>query len=332
MTMNTKTILTALAFAGLLAAAAPAVTAQDTVEGIVAVVNDDIITLSEFRGQFDLAVQGLKAQQLPQDQYDQALERLKKEFLNQMITELLLLQKAKELNLNVQEQMKSMLEKIKTDNNIASDADLRRAIESQGMPYEVWLKQYEEGMMRQGVIYTEVQRSIALEDSEVVAYYKKNPAEFTVPTEYKLNAIYLTTENRTAEDVAKLKAAVDDKLKSGAAFADTATELSDPPMKEAKGELGTFKAGELEAVLESPVERLKAGDRTGWIDHKNGWYLLQLVEKKDSYLRPFEDARKEVEEKLYSEKSSVKTDAYVKTLRERSYVKILNPDPLGLGK
>lgn len=330
--MNTKMIPTALAFAGLLAAAAPAVCAQETVEGIVAVVNDDIITLSEFRTQFDLAVQGLKAQQLPQDQYDQTLERLKKEFLNQLITEMLLLQKAKELNLNVQEQMKSMLEKIKTDNNIASDADLRRAIEAQGMPYEVWLKQYEEGMMRQGVIYTEVQRSIALEDSEVVSYYKKNPAEFTVPTEYKLNAIYLSIENRAADDVAKLKAAVDDKLKSGASFADTAAELSDPPMKEAKGELGTFKAGELEAVLESPVERLKAGDRTGWIDHKNGWYLLQLVEKKDSYLRPFEDARKEVEEKIYSQKSSVKTEAYVKTLRERSYVKILNPDPLGLGK
>lgn len=330
--MNKKMILTALAFAGCLAAAAPAVRAQETVEEIVAIVNDDIITLSEFRAQYDLQVQAMKAQATSQEQYDKDLAQLKKGFLDQMITEMLLLQKAKELNLNVQEQMKSMLESIKQNNNIASDADLRRAIESQGMPYETWLKQYEEGMMRRGVIYTEVERGIALEDSEVVAYYKKNPAEFTVPTEYKLNAIYITTENRTAEEVEKLKAAVDDKLKSGAAFADTAAELSDPPMKEAKGELGTFKAGELEAVLESPVERLKAGDRTGWIDHKNGWYLIQLVEKKDSYLRPFEDARKEVEEKIYSQKSSVKTEAYVKTLRERSYVKILNPDPLGFGK
>ena len=331
--MNKKMILTALAFALLAAAAAPAVVrAQETVEGIVAVVNDDIITLSEFRSQYELAVQGLKVQQLPQDQYDQAIERLKKEFLNQLVTEMLLLQKAKELNLNVQEQMKSMIEKIKTDNNIASDADLRRAIEAQGMPYETWLRQYEEGMMRQGVIYTEVQRAIVLEDSEIVNYYKKNPAEFTVPTEYKLQAIYLTGENRSAEEIEKLKAAVDEKLKAGTPFADTAAELSDPPMKEAKGELGTFKAGELETVLESPVERLKPGDRTGWINNKNGWYLLQLVEKKDSFLRPFEDARKEVEEKIYTQNSSVKTEAYVKTLRERSFVKILNPDPLGLGK
>ncbi len=330
--MNKKTILTALALAGLLAAAAPAVTAQETVEGIVAIVNDDVITLSDFRTQYEMATAQLRAQQMPQEQLDQQLALLKKEFLNSMITEMLLLQKAKELNLNVQEQMKSMIEKIKQDNNLASDADLRRAVEQQGMTYEGWLKQYEEGMMRQGVLYTEVERAIVLEDSEVVAYYKKNPAEFTVPTEYKLNAIYLAGENRTAEQVDALKAAVDAKLKSGASFADTAAELSDQPMKDAKGELGTFKAGELETALESPVERLKPGDRTGWINNKNGWYLLQLVEKKDSYVRSFEDARKEVEEKLFSEKRAVKGEAYIKTLRERSYVKILNPDPLGLGK
>jgi parvulin-like peptidyl-prolyl isomerase len=329
--MNNKKILTVLALTGILAAAAPVIHAQEVVEGIVAIVNDDIITLSEYRAQFQMAVAGLKAQQMTPEQYDQQYALLKKEFLNQMITEMLLLQKAKELGLNVQEQMKSMLEKIKQDNHLASDADLRRAVEQQGMPYETWLKQYEEGMLRRGVLYTEVERSIALGDSEVMQYYKKNQAEFTVPSEYKLRAIYIAGGGRTAEEVEKLKAAVDAKLKDGASFADTATELSDPPMKEEKGELGTFKAGELETTLEAPVERIKAGDKTGWVNNKNGWYLLQLVEKKDSFVRPFEDARKEVEDKLYNQKAADKGDAYIKTLRDKSFVKIINPDPLGLG-
>jgi parvulin-like peptidyl-prolyl isomerase len=228
--------------------------------------------------------------------------------------------------------MKAMLEKIKTDNNIASDADLRRAVEQSGMSYDVWLKQYEEGMMRQGVLYTEVERSIVLEDAEVVQYYKKNPAEFTTPTLYKLNAIYFANEGRTAEEIEALKAAVDAKLKSGASFPDTAAELSDPPMKDAKGDLGTFKTGELETTLEAPLERLKTGEKTPWISNKNGWYLLLLVEKTDSFLRSFDEARKEVEEKLYNQKRAVKSEAYLKTLREKSFVKILNPDPLGFDK
>jgi peptidyl-prolyl cis-trans isomerase SurA len=330
--MNMKKIMTGLALAGLLAASAPAVPAQEVVEQIVAIVNDDVITLSDFRTQYQMTEAQLKAAQVPAEQMTQQLARLKKEFLDSMITEMLLLQKAKELGLNVQEQMKAMLERIKTENNIASDADLRRAIEQSGMSYEVWLKQYEEGTMRLGVLYTEVERSIVLEDAEVVQYYKKNPAEFTTPTQYKLNAIYIAAEGRTAEEVETLKAAIDAKLKSGVSFPDTAAELSDAPMKEAKGELGTFKTGELETTLESPLERLKSGEKTPWINNKNGWYLLLLVERTDSFLRPFDESRKEVEEKLYNEKKAVKNAAYLKTLREKSFVKILNPDPLGFNK
>ncbi len=323
-----KRIIAGFVLAGMIGSAAVFAGGQEVVEEIVAVVNDEIITLSEYKQQFDMTVAQLRTSQLPQEEYDKQYALIKKGLLDSMITELLLLQKARELNLNVSDQVKAMIEKIKTDNNLTSEADLRRAVEQQGMTYEMWLKQYEEGMMRQAVIYTEVDRSIVLEDSEVVQYYKKNPAEFTMPTEYKLLAVYLTTEGRTAEQCEALKATVDAKLKSGAAFADAAGELSDPPMKESKGDLGMFKAGELDKALESAVEKLKAGETSAWINTKNGWYLLNLVEKKDSYLRPFDDARKQVEEKIYNGRRAVKGDEYIKTLRERSYVRILKPDPL----
>ena len=327
-----KKIIAGLALAGLLGAASPVVAGQQVVEEIVAVVNDDIITLSDYRQDYALRINDLRAQQLPADQFDKQVEILKKELLNLMIMDILLLQKAKELGLNVQEQLKAMIEKLKTDNNIASEADFRRAVEQQGIPYEMWLRQYEEGMMRQGVLYTEVERAIVLEDSEVVQYYKKNPAEFTVPTEYKLSAVYIAGEGRSAEELETLKAGVDAKLKSGTSFTDAAAELSDPPMKEAKGELGSFKAGELEAALEEPVKAIKAGETTAWIANKGNWWLLHLVEKKDSYVKAFEDARKEVEERIYNEKRAVKSEAFIKTLREQGYVKILNPDPLGFNK
>ena len=56
------------------------------------------------------------------------------------------------------------------------------------------------------------------------------------------------------------------------------------------------------------------------------------MERKDSVLRSFDDSRKEVEEKLYNQKRAVKGDAYIKSLREKSFVKILNADPLGFNK
>lgn len=327
-----KKLIACLVLAGVLGPAAVPAAGQEVVEEIVAVVNDDVITLTEYREQFEAAAAQLRAQQMPPEEYEKQYANLKAQMLDLMITEMLLLQKAKELGLNVQEQLKGMIEKIKQENNFASDQDLRRAIQQSGMSYEGWLKQYEEGMMRQGVLYTEVERSIALEDSEVVQYYKKNPAEFTVPTEYRLSAIYLAAADRTPEDLDGLKAAIDAKLKGGTPFGDVAAELSDPPMKDAKGDLGTFKAGELDKDLETPVEKLKSGETAPWINTKNGWYLLHLVERKDSHLLPFDEARARVEEKIYAQKRAVKGEAYIKTLRERSYVKILKPDPLGLDK
>jgi peptidyl-prolyl cis-trans isomerase SurA len=301
---------------------------QEVVEEIVAVVNGDIITLSDYRQQYDLTMAQIRAQQLPPEQFDKQTQQLKKELINVMITELLLLQKARELNLNISEQLKGMIEKIKTDNNMTSDDDLRRAIEQQGMSYETWLKEYEEGMLRQAVLFSEVERSIVLDDSEVVQYYKKHPDEFTMPTEYNIRAIYLANEGRTAEECEALKAKVDAKLGAGTAFADVAGELSDPPLKDVKGELGWSKSGELDKTLESAVERLRNGEMSAWINFKNGWYLLRLEDKKDSYVRGFDDVRKEIEEKLFTEKRAVKGEAYVKTLRERSYVRILNANPI----
>jgi peptidyl-prolyl cis-trans isomerase SurA len=317
-------IVAGLAWATLLAAA------PEVIEEIVAVVNDDIITLSQYKDQFNLQVQQLRAANLPQDQYDKQYALLKNELLDAMITELLVLQQAKEKNINVSEELKNSLAAIKKENNIASDDDLRRAVEQQGMSYEQWLKQYEETLLKQAVMITEVYRSIVLDESEVVQYYKQHPQEFTVPAEFKLEAIYLAPTGRSPEALEALKAEILEKLKAGTPFKDVASDLSDPPMKEAKGELGTFKKGELDAALEQAAEKTKADEVSSWVETKNGWYLIKVLEKKESYLKTFDEARPAVQEKLLGEKRQKKADEYIAALREQSYIKILNPNPLGL--
>lgn len=322
-----KKIPALLVIFGALAAAVP-FSGQEVVEEIVAVVNDDIITLSEYREQYQLAIAQLRSMKLSAEEYDKQLELLKSQLLEAMVTDVLILQKAKEMNISVAEQLRATLDKIKADNNMASDDDLKRAVEQQGLPYDVWLKEYEETILKQAVMYSEVERSITLDDAEIVQYYRENPKEFTVPTEYKLQAIYLNTEARGAEELKELEGRIGERLKGGAAFAEVAAELSDPPMNEAKGDLGTFKQGELDETLEEAVAKLKAGETSPWTLSRGGWWLLQLEERKESRLMTFEESRKSVEEMLYNRLRAEKGDEYLKTLRKKSYVKILRPDPL----
>jgi len=317
-------VLLAVAGMAFLSAAPQA----QVIEEIVAQVNNDIITLSEVRAQFQLQLQQLKAANLPQDQYDKQYEMVRKEILNAMIVDILLLQKAKEMDLNVAEQLKGNLEKLRQDNNFATEDDLKRAIEQTGMSYEQWLKQFEDNLRRNGVLYMEVDRTIVLDDAEIVSYYKAHPQEFTVPTEYGLHAVYLASTGKTGESLEARKKEIEDKLKGGAAFDDVAATLSDSPVKELKGDLKTVKKGEIDKTLEQAVEKLKVGDVSPWVEAKNGWYLIKLVDKKESRLQPFAEVKDQVQQRLYGEKRQKKMDEYLTQLKEHSYIRILKPNPL----
>ncbi len=313
------------ALVGLAVLLSPAV--GQVVEEIVAVVNDDVITLSQYKEQFDATVQQLRSA-FQGEEYEKQYQMLKKDMLDMMITDLLLMQQAKEKNINVSEQVKMAVANIKKENNIESDDDLKRGLQQQGMSYDQWLKQLEDNMLKQATVYSEVDRTIVLDDSEVVGYYKLHPEEFTEPEEYHVRAIYLATEGKAPEALAEARKLISGKVQAGEPFNALAKEYSDGPAKQTEGDLGRFRKGELDKTLEQAVAKLKAGETGDWVETKNGWYLLKLEEKKDSRLRTFEEVKKEVEEKLYTQKKQKKLEDYLKTLREKSYIKILKPSPL----
>ncbi|MBC7361789.1 MAG: peptidylprolyl isomerase [Candidatus Aminicenantes bacterium] len=300
----------------------------DVVEEIVAIVNGDVITLSEYKEQFNQTVQMLRAQ-LSGEEYFKEYERLKDNLLDMMITDLLLLQQAREKGLNVKEQVKATIEQIKKQNNLESDEDLIRAMRAQGIEYNQWVKQLEENMMRQAVIYTEVDRTIVLDDSEIVQYYKQKPQEFVVPPEFRIKAIYLSSTTNPAYLLEEKRNEISEKLKSGVPFETLVSDYSEGP-KDNGGDLGFFKKGELEKNIEQAVEKLKVGEISNWVEARNGWYLVKLEEKKESYQKSFEEARKDIEEKLFQQKRQKKIEEYIKKLREESYIKILKPNPLNL--
>ncbi len=302
---------------------------SQVIEEIVAIVNDDIITLSQYKQYHDSLYQMLRAQ-LQGEEFEKQYSLLKGEIINSMITDLLLLQAAKEKQYNVSEQVRNTIDNLKKENNIDSDAQLREELRRQGMDYEQFTKQIEDNLLRQAVIYTEVDRSIVLDESEIVNYYKLHHDEFIEPEEFKIRAIYLASEGQGNDEFRDKREEISGKINAGGDFAALAGEYADSPIKENQGDLGYFKKGQLDNVLEEAVVNLKPGETTPWVQAKNGWYLLKLEEKKESRLKSFEEVKKEIEEKLYQQKRSKKVEEFLKDLREKSYIKILKPNPLNL--
>lgn len=315
-------------FAGLLLLGGFALAAQEIVEEIVAVVNDDVITLSEYKAEYETRAAQARSQLLGED-LDKVLEQIKSGLLDAMITDLLLLQMAKEKNFNVSEQLKMALDNIKKENSLESDEELRRAVRSQGMDYDLFLKQMEETLLKQGVVYSEVNKSLSLDEAQVIEYYKAHKSDFLEPAEFKVRAVYLALADRTPEELEARKTEIADKVKGGLDFVQAAETYSDAPLKEAKGDLGNLVAGQIDKTLETALNPMKTGDVSGWVQTKNGWYLLKVEERKDTRTKTFEEAKRAIEEKMTNELQDVKFKEFLGDIKKRSYIKILKPDPLG---
>lgn len=302
--------------------------AQRVIEEIVAVVNDEVITLSDYKKEYDVYIQQIKAQNLGPEEYSRSLDTVRHQLLDQMITDKLLVQEAKSTGLSVKEQLKNIVDNIKKQNNLNTDEELNKALAQQGMDYDTWIKQYELLLMRQAVIFTQIEKNIVLSDSEVIEYYKKHPDDFMVPAEYKIRAVYLSDETWHGEQLEARKQDISDKIKGGLSMEDAAAQYSDPPLKATKGDLGTLNDKEMDKDLHEAVKRIPAGGFTPWVKAKNGWYLIRVEERKESYRQTLDDAKKGIEDKMYSEARQKKLDEYLKKLRAKNYIKILNPNPI----
>ena len=317
-----------IALALFLLAGAAGLYAQQVVEEIVAVVNDDVITLSQYRERHDLLVRTYKAQLQGEDLQKQ-LDFLKKNLLDQMVSELLLLQIAREKQLDVREQVKVYVENIKKQNNIESDEDLKAALAREGLQYDAWLKQTQDDILRQLVVYNEVDSHIVIDDNATMAYYKANAEKFVIPAEYHLRAVVLTPEGLTAEALEAKRKEIGDKLAAGSDFGALAEEYDPAGLKESKGDLGTMKKTELETTLAAAADKLKPGEVSPWFEMRNAWYLIKLESRTESRQPAFDEIKRDVEMRLSQEKKAKALQEFFVTLKAKNYIKILRPDPLG---
>jgi peptidyl-prolyl cis-trans isomerase SurA len=301
--------------------------AQEVIEAIVAVVNDDYISLSDYMERHDLIYRILR-DQLQGEEFTQQYELIKQNLMDNMITDLLLLQEAKNMGIDVTQEVQDQIELFKEQNGISSHEELVYQLSQQGMTYEAWQQDFENNLLRQYVLFNQVSRSIVVDDSELVGYYNQNRERFRQPEEYTLKAIYVSSDSRTAEEVEARKREIDTKIAAGEDLSALATEYGEGPEKDAQGDLGSFKQGDLAPALEEAVIELKVGEFSPWLQMPGGWYLLHLEEKEESRILPFEEAREEILNMLREQKNEKEVTKYYEGLKAKSFINILIPDPL----
>jgi peptidyl-prolyl cis-trans isomerase SurA len=292
----------------------------DVVEDIVARVNDQVISRSDY----ERAAQDLESQGKQQQWTQQQLFEAKHDLLRDLIDQQLLLSKGKDLDITGETELIKRLDEMRKQNHLDSMEDLQKAAEAQGVSWEDFKASIRNRIITQEVIRDQVGRHVNISPTEVQNYYNQHKQEFDQPEQVRLSEILIPTANPDdAAQVADAKKKADDlagKLQGGADFAALAKTSSGGPTAAEGGDLGEFKAGQLAKVLEDATFGLKPGQYTQPIRTKQGYVILKVTEHNPGGIPPLKDVEPQVEDAVGMAKMNPALRDYLTKLREDAYI------------
>ena len=301
-----------------------------TIEEIIARVNNEIITLTEYQKARQTAEDDAKQEcqgRCTPEQLQTNIADRQKNTLRDLIDQSLLVQRAKDMGVSVEADLIKQLDQIRKQNKMDSMEALEKAVTSEGMNWEDFKNNIRNHLLTQRVIGNEVGSHITITDEEITKYYEAHKSEFVRPEQVALREIEVSTQGKKPEELPDLKKKAETarkRIQDGEDFAEIAKRFSDGSTKSQGGFLGVYKRGELAKELEDKVFSMKKNELTDVMETKQGYLVLQVLEHYDEGQQSLAKVRNEINERLYSERMEPAMREYLKTLREQSYV-IIKP-------
>ena len=296
-----------------------------TIERIVAVVNRQIILLSELSERVRPMLPQIKRNPDKAAQAQQ-LDQLRRQMLQNMVDEKLITQEARKLKLTISD---SDLERAIKDvmrRNGLSRKQLEQALAQEGKTITAYKQSIlKPQLLRMRVINVQVRSRVSVSDDEIRALYQKNMRKLGVETKVRARHIFiLVPEGSSPAKIAERKrfaSALADRAKKGADFAELARKHSqDPVTRLDGGDLKYFARGTLPSNVERVVFAMKKGDVQGPLRTDRGFHVILLVDRKESSARSFEEVKGKLKQEVYGRKMEKATMAWLAEVRRKAHI------------
>ena len=299
------------------------------VEGIVAIVNDDIIMQSDV---LDYKKKLKNNQFLDDTLVVNASELLEnpKTLIDHLINEKLMDTEVKKQNLTVtEERIQQEIQKIAQGNRI-NKRQLLQALKKEQIPFQDYKKFLKTKLERQALIERVIIPYIQISDEDIASYYyarlQKNNSKKTPKFEYNIHHILFSWESRKQKDIQIAKSQAEKAhslLKSGTSFDSLAERYNkDKNPLIFSGSLGTFKSNELLASFDSAIQNLKAGQSSQVVKGHNGFHILRLTSKRLIEDPNLTKRKSEIHSALYQEAFRKRLALWLEQRRHQSFIKI----------
>ena len=302
----------------------------DILEQVLVKVNGEIITKTDLEARQIAALRQKQPNLRPDSdaELQKALAEITPEVIVDAVEELLMVQRGKELGYTMStEQFTGIVENIKKENKIESDAALEAALKQEGMTMADLRRQLERTMLVQRVQQTDVMAKLQVTDTELRAYYETHKDEFATTPQITLREITIAVPvtaqgiNVAQDDAAKEKAEdVRKKAAAGEPFARLAADFSDSGSKANGGLVGPLSKSDLSEELQKAVAGLKTGDLTPVTRTTRGYQIVKIEALQETTTKSFEDAKNEIADKIANDKRRGEYAKFIERLRAEAII------------
>ncbi len=303
---------------------------KNITNAIVAIVNDDIITLHDINREAQPAIAEAEKKAALDDA---ARSRLRRAALDRLIEKRLTEQKIKELSIRVSdEELRQAIEDVQKQNNITTQEALVAALTVQGLTYEQYRARLQEQIEKLKLVSMEVRAKIQVGESEMRDYYTANLAKYSEEESFRARHIFFKTGAKASpEEIQQAKSTallVLADAKGDKDFAELAKKFSqDPAARKDGGDLGSFKKGDMQPELEKTILSLKPGEVSDLVSTPIGFHIIKLEVRTPGTSRSFDSVKGDIEEILYRVKSEERFNQWAKDLRGKATIVIRELEP-----
>jgi parvulin-like peptidyl-prolyl isomerase len=314
-------ILSAAAVFALLALPAPAA----VVDRVVAVVNKDVITLSELNAAFEPYRQRLETA-YEGVQREKAAAETRMTLLNRMIDALLMEQESRKTGIVVRdEEVSDAIKDLLARRNLTQE-DLRKTLDQEGTAMPAYRKEIRDQLMRIKLIRRDIKSKVAVTDEEIGEYYRKHREDYEGKESVRIKQILLLApkgEDPAAREKLRAQAGeIHRRLLSGESFDQLSAQYSEGPAAASGGDVGYIERGIIIHEVEEAAFSLPLNQISGVIESEVGFHIIQVADRRGAGIKAIESVREEIREKIDREKMEKKFEEWLDALRKKSHIEI----------
>lgn len=303
----------------------------EVIDGIAALVNNDVVTISQVRELVGARERSLR-QIYSGNELRSKLEEVRLAAIKDLIDRQLILQEFKKL----QEKGASIPDYVIDDRvqtiireEFGGDRSaFIRTLQAQGYTLTRFKEIEREKIVVQAMRQSKVNNDFVISPTQIQAYYNKNKMSYATPEQVKLRMIVIREENSSdvaSTDKQGIAKEIRDKIAGGAEFDRMAQMYSeDPNTQEVGGDWGWIERGTLNDQLTSVAFSLRPGEVSPVVQISGTYYILMIEAKKNATVKPISDVRDEIERNLIQQERMKAQERWLDTLRQKAYIKILS--------